>query len=230
MRGYFVHYGNGAFDWLYRTSGGGLYKLEGRDENGYFQWTSLKNYFTHTEVRDGKLILGEEKITRDVDTRTLSVIRAIRSKDSYPINGYFTNYGDGAFDWAYVMGHKIYKLDGMDENGYFKWIPLTDYFDGIEVQNYKTIKIGENRIEKERRERKEKCENDGGQWKQEEGRWMCVWEEDVVISSSSSSSSSSTSSSSSSVQSSSSSSTSSVASSSSAANNSDQDLGTFPSD
>ncbi len=229
VRGYFVHYGSGAFDWIYRSSGGGLYKLEGMDENGYFQWTPLTKYFTSTEVREGKLILGEAKITRDLDTRALNTIRAIRSNDSYPINGYFTNYGDGAFDWAYVMGDKIYKLDGMDENGYFKWLPLTDYFEGIEVQDYTKIKIGENRIEKELRERKEKCENDGGQWKQEEGRWMCIWEEKIVISSSTSSNSSSSSfSSSSSVQSSSSSSTSSIASSSSTANTSNNGTGAFP--
>ncbi len=158
VEGYFVHYGEEAFDWIYRTREGGLYKLEGMDKNGYFQWTSLKDYFLHTEVLDGKLILGDEKITRDLDTRILSVIRAIRSKESYPINGYFINYGNGAFDWAYVVGDRIYKLDGMDENGYFKWIPLTNYFNRVEIKNYTKIKIGETRIEKEHQKKKKDYE------------------------------------------------------------------------
>ena len=233
VQGYFVHYGSGAFDWIYYSSKGRLYKLDGMDENGYFQWISLTNYFTNIEVRNGKIILGEAKITRitrEFDSRTLNIIRSIRKQSSYPVNGYFTKYGTDAFDWVYVTGAKLYKLDGMDKNGYFKWLPLTDYFDGIEVQDYAKIKIGENRIEKELRERKEKCENDGGQWKQEEGYWMCIWEENIVISSSTSSSSSSSSfiSSSSSMQSFSSSSTSSTVSSNSTVNSSSNDIGAFP--
>ena len=224
-----MHYGTGAFDWIYYSSSGSLYKLEGMDEQGYFRWTSLTEYFIGTQVRDGELILGETKVTRDLDTRVLNTIRAIQSNNSYPIDGYFANYGGDAFDWVYVMGDKIYKLDGMNEDGYFKWIPLTDYFDGVEVQNYTKIKIGENRIETEQREKKEACENIlGGRWVQDGDRWMCIMEETDSSSSTSSSSSISFNSSSSSIYSSSSSSTSSISSSSSAANTSGNDTGAFP--
>ena len=149
VRGYFVHYGSGVFDWIYYSSRGKLYKLDGMDEEGYFQWTSLTNYFTNIEVKNGKIILGEAKITREFDSRTLNIIRSIRKQSSYLVNGYFTKYGTDAFDWVYVTGGKLYKLDGMDKNGYFKWLPLTDYFNGIEVQDYTKIKIGESYIKKD---------------------------------------------------------------------------------
>lgn len=46
--GYFVHYGNGAFDWLYMTSSSKkAYKLEGIDpQTKYFIWTPLQGALT----------------------------------------------------------------------------------------------------------------------------------------------------------------------------------------
>ena len=230
IQGYFVHYGSGAFDWIYYSSSGSLYKFEGMDERGYFRWTSLTEYFIGTQVRDGKLILGEVKVTRALDTKVLNTIRAIQSKDGYFIDGYFANYGGNAFDWVYVMGGKIYKLDGMNENGYFKWLPLTDYFDSIEVQDYTKIKIGRNR--------KEACEKIlHGQWILDGDRWMCVDNNEDTRSSSvfssfsmipsSSSSSSSLSSSNNSIDRSSSFITSNISSSNSAANAFDNNTGAF---
>ena len=156
IKGYFIHYGDGPFDWIYYSRKGGLYKLEGMQENGYFQWMVLTKYFHNSKIKNGQLILGKEEITRNLDTRTLNVIRTICKKESYHINGYFTNYEEGAFDWIYITGKKVYKLDGMDKNGHFKWIDLTKYFDSIEIDNYTTIRIGKNRIEKRapREERK----------------------------------------------------------------------------
>ncbi len=42
----------------------------------------------------------------------------------YKIDGYFTHYGDGPFDWMYLSNKtgNAYKLEGMDSNtGYLKW-------------------------------------------------------------------------------------------------------------
>jgi hypothetical protein len=46
----------------------------------------------------------------------------------FPIDGYFIHFGKGAFDWIYIdkQTSKSFKLEGMDERGYFKWKPLDD--------------------------------------------------------------------------------------------------------
>ena len=238
--GYFIHYGSGPFDWLYYSQNtGGIYKLDGMRSDGYFQWTPLTQYFDGTHIRDGKLILGNVKVTRDLDTRALNIIRAIQTQDSYPIDGYFIHYGSGPFDWLYYSQNTggIYKLDGMRSDGYFQWTPLTQYFDGIEIKNGDTIKIGEALIDQELQKKKEACEKIlHGQWMQDNGRWICIIEEhtsrESFLSSGSSnsfSSSSSSSYSSSSVSKSSSSSSESESSSSSMMSNSDKSTGAFPS-
>ena len=240
INGYFVHYGSGPFDWLYRSRNtGGIYKLDGMRSDGYFKWTPLTQYFSGTQIRGGKLILGKVKATKDLGTRALTIIRAIQKQDSYPINGYFVHYGSGPFDWLYRSRNTggIYKLDGMRSDGYFKWTPLTQYFSGIEVKNDDTIKIGEALINQELQKKKEACENIlHGQWVQDNSRWMCVIKEhtssESSLSSGSSSSFSSSSSSSylsSSVSKSSGSSSESESSSSSMMSNSDKSTGAFPS-
>ena len=192
INGYFVHYGSGPFDWFYYSlKTGSIYKLDGMKSNGYFKWTPLTQYFSGTEIRGGKLILGEVKFTRDLDTRTSNIIRAIQKQKEYPINGYFVHYGSGPFDWFYysLKTGSIYKLDGMKSNGYFKWTPLTQYFSGIQVKNGTIIKIGEAYIGQELQKKKEACENIlHGQWVQDNSRWMCIVEEGSVDRSSSSSS------------------------------------------
>ena len=43
--------------------------------------------------------------------------------DIYTIDGYFSHYGDGAYEWMYVSrkSGKAYKLEGMDSDGYLIW-------------------------------------------------------------------------------------------------------------
>ena len=192
--------------------------------------TSSSSSSTQSSVSSAK----SEKSSIDVE----EIITTLAQKD-YPINGYFVHYGSGPFDWLYYSQNTggIYKLDGMRSDGYFKWTPLTQYFDGIEVKNGDMIKIGEALIDQELQKKKEACENIlHGQWVQDNSRWMCVIEghtssKSSLSSSSSSSFSSSSSSSysSSSVSKSSSSSSESESSSSSMMSNSDKSIGAFPS-
>ena len=90
------------------------------------------------------MILGEPKLSRDENVRDLELIRAIKSKSAYKVNGYFTQYANGAFDWVYVIdsSNKIYKLDGMVSDGRFKWTPLSQYLEEVKVEEYKDITIG----------------------------------------------------------------------------------------
>ena len=178
VKGYFVHYDSGMFDWLYRSSSGALYKLEGMDENGYFQWTPLSEYFDNVKIENDKLILGTPKITRDIEPHKMKTIERIAQRNVYKINGYFINYNEGAFDWIYVMGNQAYKLDGIDKNGYFKWIPLTNYFNTVEVVDYTRIKFGDaiisNRISSSSSidEAQKACEEKNGEW--DADRRFCI--------------------------------------------------------
>ncbi|SMC10171.1 hypothetical protein SAMN05660197_2013 [Nitratiruptor tergarcus DSM 16512] len=140
--GYFAHYGSGSFDWMYRSAKSGkVYKLEGMDKNGYFKWTNLTDFFSKSYVRNGKIIIGSLKSTRDVNNeKTSAFIKDLENKE-FPIDGYFAHYGSGSFDWIYksAKSEKVWKLEGMDESGYFKWTKLTDYFNEIRVQDDKII-------------------------------------------------------------------------------------------
>ena len=167
VKGYFVHYAPGIFSWAYKSAKGGFYKLEGMDEKGFLVWKSLRKYFPHVHVKNDQLILGEPEINRDVDTRDLAIIRAIKAHDTYKVNGYFTHYASGPFDWAYVINekNKIYKLDGMKKDGQFKWLPLTDYVEGVKVEGYKEIEIGKPSP-------LAKCLTLGGEWDTEDE--LCI--------------------------------------------------------
>ena len=167
VKGYFVHYAPGIFSWAYKSVKGGFYKLEGMDKKGFLVWKSLKNYFPHAYVKNDQLILGEPELNRDIDTRDLAIIRTIKAHDTYKINGYFTHYAPGPFDWAYVINekNKIYKLDGMKKDGQFKWLPLTDYVEGVKVEGYKEIEIGKPSP-------LAKCLTLGGEWDTEDE--LCI--------------------------------------------------------
>ncbi len=223
VAGYFARFGDGAFDWMYRTAKGKLYKLDGIDQRGYFQWTPLTPYFKKIELRDGKIILQKaDTTTRNVDKRVLKTIEKITQKSVYPVNGYFTQYANGAFDWVYIDGQDMYKLEGLEPNGYFRWTPVGEYFQEVKVENYKRVIIGEIKKDK-------LCVINGGQW--DEKRGFCFI---YVASSSTSEESSSSRSSVNSSNSSNSSQTSSPFSSSSSSSSSSQKdeagNGDFPSE
>ncbi|SMC10049.1 hypothetical protein [Nitratiruptor tergarcus] len=98
------------------------------------------------------LVLGniEADSNFQIDSKSnfnnLSFLVENLSNKNFPINGYFSHYGQGAFDWLYVsaISMNIYKLDGMDENGYLKWTPLSKYFDEVQVTG-KIIHIGKKK-------------------------------------------------------------------------------------
>ncbi|SMC08638.1 hypothetical protein [Nitratiruptor tergarcus] len=138
IKGYFSNYGTGAFDWIYKTSNSkGLYKLNGMDENGYFKWINLTNYIS-SHVENGKIIIGHMQYNGNENIS--KIVNKLENRE-FPIKGYFSNYGTGAFDWIYKTSNSkgLYKLNGMDENGYFKWINLTENFNTTQVQDNKII-------------------------------------------------------------------------------------------
>ena len=147
VKGYFAQYGEGAFDWIYYTSNGRLYKLKGMNKkNGYLQWEEITPYFSGVHFEEGKLIVGPRSIARTIDTRTNNIVRAIENKP-FQVRGYFTNYNNGAFDWILETGNgALYKLNGMDDHGYFQWKPLSNYFTNISLKDYREVVIGEAKI------------------------------------------------------------------------------------
>ena len=81
-----------------------------------------------------------------IEEQKIKKIVGVLAHREFRIKGYFTQYGNGAFDWIYITPQKgIYKLDGMKKDGTFKWTDLTKYFDNVEINNY-TIRIGKSRI------------------------------------------------------------------------------------
>ncbi|SMC08475.1 BspA family leucine-rich repeat surface protein [Nitratiruptor tergarcus] len=98
--GYFVHYGSGAYDWIYNPRGtNGLYKLEGLDQNGYFRWTNLSASFK-ASVSDHTLHLSSTQPQTILEITTpnqevnvnLATIKTIKCNslspgDTFKING-----------------------------------------------------------------------------------------------------------------------------------------------
>jgi hypothetical protein len=89
---------------------------------------------------------GEESSSQS--PRLIQIVRKLNKK-TLPVKGYFTNYGTGAFDWIYVSGNRIWKLDGLKENGEFKWTELTEYFTQLDIEKYRYIHLGPLKIKNE---------------------------------------------------------------------------------
>jgi|GEM_PF-4615048 len=73
---------------------------------------------------------SQQTVQNPEDTNaTLEKIIKVLTQKEQDIDGYFSHYGDGAYDWVYVSKSKkmIAKLEGMDEEGYFKWYELSNY-------------------------------------------------------------------------------------------------------
>ena len=76
-----------------------------------------------------------KKYAVKLDEKTKQIVEAIQQR-TMPVQGYFTNYGSGAFDWVYYSENtkRLYKLTGMDQHGYLQWKELTPYFSHIRFE------------------------------------------------------------------------------------------------
>ncbi|MRJ03338.1 MAG: hypothetical protein GXO19_07905 [Epsilonproteobacteria bacterium] len=142
VKGYFYHYGPGIFDWLYVSQTGRLLaKLKGMLPNGNLDWEILTDHVDHIELKyeNGneyfKLVgVNEEKAPDYLKNLEESWIKA---------HGFFFHYGPGAFDWLYLTTSRKYlaKLDGMNEDGSFKWVFIQDCLSSFDFDGEK-ISIG----------------------------------------------------------------------------------------
>ena len=128
--------------------------------------SSSSSYSSSSDESNSSDISAQEEISEE--NKTLTVLKTI--KDSpLKINGYFTHYAEGAYDWIYVSTSKrVYKLEGMDENGYLEWLKLSDYISDVELEDgVILIKVKDSvlaLLESPDSEAKEKCESEGGVW------------------------------------------------------------------
>ncbi len=145
INGYFAHYGDGVFDWVYLNYNGHIFaKLEGMDpQTGLLRWKRLRSFFDRVEYRNGYIIVGAARSTSDEVVNTLANKRL-------RVNGYFTYFGDpedyDPFMWAYVSssGHLVAKLEGMDPStGHLKWhfliSPRVHKLQWVRIQNDRLI-------------------------------------------------------------------------------------------
>ncbi len=144
INGYFAHYGNGVFDWVYLNYNGHIFaKLEGMDpQTGLLRWKRLRNFFDRVEYRDGYIVVGAARSTSDEVVNTLANKRL-------RVNGYFTYFGDpedyDPFMWAYVSssGNLVAKLEGMDPStGHLKW----HFLIGPRVRKLQWVRIQNDRL------------------------------------------------------------------------------------
>ncbi len=116
LLGVFVQFGPNKFDWVYITLDKKYaFKLEGMDESsGKLLWQRL--YFDTIKVNQDSVKFG-------------SALQGYATKlalKEFPISGYFIHYGKGSYDWIYIERdtHKSFKLEKLDYDGSFLWIPL----------------------------------------------------------------------------------------------------------
>ncbi|SMC08472.1 PQQ-binding-like beta-propeller repeat protein [Nitratiruptor tergarcus] len=135
LQGYFIHYGPGAYDWLYITANKSLVaKLEGLDAQGYFQWSILSRYITNVSVT--QRANNDVRIQLQVKAGSPGYLQQMHAKE-YRVDGFFFNFGSGAYDWVYLANnmHTLVKLEGIDTTGYFMWENIGDYFTGFDYHN-----------------------------------------------------------------------------------------------
>ncbi|WP_281847726.1 BspA family leucine-rich repeat surface protein [Nitratiruptor tergarcus] len=120
--GYFVHYGSGAYDWIYNPRGtNGLYKLEGLDQNGYFRWTNLSASFKasvsdhtlHLSSTQPQTILEITSPNQEVNVN-LATIKTIKCNslspgDTFKINGVTYKVVDNTMLYNMNPNHDDYE-------------------------------------------------------------------------------------------------------------------------
>ena len=124
VAGEFIKFGEGQYDWAFVTKTGEVYKLAGVSENGMFKYQKLAGVQGVIEA-SGKVQIQALQITNDVEAK-------LANKQ---FNGYaFAKYNDAeenGFDWVVVVGNKVYKLEGYDEeSGSFVYTEAN----GVEAQ------------------------------------------------------------------------------------------------
>ncbi len=117
ITGYFVHYGSGAYDWLYISNDKKIVaKLAGMNGN-YLRWEPLLiDAFTAIQIQDNSIYFGQSSDSFGQNF----------AGKSFTIDGYFVHYASGPFDWLYITSnlHNVYKFEGLGYYGEFLWIPL----------------------------------------------------------------------------------------------------------
>lgn len=72
----------------------------------------------------------------ELEISAFSSLEETLKGNSYPISGYFINYGSDAFDWIFISAKEDFfaKLEGMNNNGYLLWSLLdSGYLSSVEV-------------------------------------------------------------------------------------------------
>ncbi len=125
--GYFFHFGSGAYEWIYVTSGLGVVaKLTGMDAKGFLTWDVLHS----SDARHfDKIILSDKKDKISfggLTKRSLGSVDVLLSGRTFIIDGYFAHYGKNAYDWVYVnsSGDFAAKLSKLNPYGFFHWNTL----------------------------------------------------------------------------------------------------------
>jgi subtilisin family serine protease len=129
--GYFVHFGEKAFDWIYVDSGLKVAaKLEGMNAKGEFVWKLLA--FNKIVKKEDRLFFLEPLYQDSMSSMLVG---------EYPIDGYFVHYDIGKFDWLYIdaQKHSLYKLEGLDYRKNIIWIELPNLHLTIESEGMVSI-------------------------------------------------------------------------------------------
>ncbi|MBN2896154.1 MAG: S8 family serine peptidase [Campylobacterales bacterium] len=129
ISGHFIHFGDGAYDWIYVANGGGALKLTGLNTNtGELTWANLDGTATVNASASSVTFSGVTTGAPSVNGKT------------YPINGHFIRYGTRtAYEWVYVPhnGSYVAKLEGMGDDGSLKWTlidtPADPVFSSVSV-------------------------------------------------------------------------------------------------
>jgi len=115
--GYFIHYGQGAYDWIYVSKSGKIVARLAGMNGKFLKWDPLLvNAFDKIEVNGGYIHFGQSS----------DPFGQIFADKTLRIDGYFTHYASGAFDWIYVTTntHHPYKFEGLGYEGQFLWVLL----------------------------------------------------------------------------------------------------------
>ena len=117
IAGYFVHYGSGAYDWLYISSNKKLVaKLAGM-KGDYLRWEPLLiDAFDTIQIEGNSIYFGQSS---DPFGQNFA-------GKSFAIDGYFVHYAPGPYDWIYITAdtHHPYKFEGLGYEGALLWVPL----------------------------------------------------------------------------------------------------------
>ena len=117
IAGYFVHYGSGAYDWLYISSNKKMVaKLAGMNGD-YLRWEPLLiNAFDNIQIRGNSIHFGQSS---DPFGQNFA-------GKSFAIDGYFVHYASRSYDWIYIATdtHHPYKFEGLGYEGALLWVPL----------------------------------------------------------------------------------------------------------